>query len=75
MGSELIGILGTLCIISAFSLNGEFRIRVLDTVGAVLFVIYGICISSFSTILLNSLLVIIQVYKLRKLGKRKGITV
>lgn len=69
MSSEIIGILGTLCILSAFSMNGEFHIRVLDTVGAVLFILYGFCIGSFSTVLLNTALVIIQIYKLRKLRK------
>ena len=38
-----------------------------DLVGAVLFVIYGVLIHSFSTILLNGILIGIQIYMLYKL--------
>ena len=61
---EWLGILGTLFIIAAFTMNGERKIRVLDAIGAVLFIIYGITINSFSTILLNTVLVAVQAYKL-----------
>lgn len=61
---EAIGVAGTLFIILAFAMNGETKIRVLDAVGALLFIIYGITIQSFSTVLLNSILVGIQAYKL-----------
>ena len=48
---EFLGILGTLFIILAFAMNGEFKIRVFDMIGALLFIIYGITIKSFSNIL------------------------
>lgn len=64
---EVIGILGTLFIILAFTFNGEIKIRILDLIGAILFIVYGFTISSFSTILLNSLLVFIQIYKILKI--------
>lgn len=64
---EILGILGTCLIVSAFAMNGEKRIRILDTAGAALFVAYGITISSFSTILLNAVLIAIQIYKLARL--------
>lgn len=57
---EALGIIGTVFILIAFLQKGELKIRMLDLVGAVLFVIYGITIASFSTILLNSALIIIQ---------------
>lgn len=61
---EWLGILGTLFIILAFTLNGETKIRVFDMIGAVLFIVYGFTIGSFSTILLNVVLVVVQAYKL-----------
>lgn len=67
MLNEFIGILGTLFIIIAFTFNGELKIRIFDLIGAILFVIYGITIKSFSTILLNGILIIIQIYKIYKL--------
>ena len=61
---EWLGIAGTLFIILAFTMNGEREIRVLDLIGALLFVIYGVTIHSFSTVLLNVVLVVVQAYKL-----------
>ena len=70
MSNEVLGILGTLFILVAFLQNGELHIRVLDSIGALLFVIYGICIGSFSTVLLNGILIIIQFLKIYKTIKR-----
>ena len=67
MNYELIGIIATSFIVLAFTRNGEFKIRVFDLVGAVLFVVYGILIQSFSTVLLNGILIGIQIFKLYKL--------
>ena len=64
---ESIGIIATLFIVLAFSLNGELKIRIFDLVGAVLFVVYGCLIKSFSTVLLNGILTGIQIYKIIKL--------
>ena len=67
---EIVGIIGTLFILIAFLQNGELSIRILDSIGAILFVIYGICIESFSTVLLNGILVIIQLVKIYKILER-----
>lgn len=61
---EWIGIAGTLFIILSFTMNGERKIRIFDLIGALLFIIYGVTIRSFSTILLNVVLVVVQAYKL-----------
>ena len=61
---EWLGIAGTLFIILAFTMNGERKIRVLDLIGALLFVVYWVTIHSFSTVLLNVVLVVVQAYKL-----------
>ena len=67
---EILGITATLFIIVAFLQSSELKIRILDGVGAILFVVYGICIHSFSTILLNSILLGVQLYKIVKLRKK-----
>lgn len=64
---EALGIIGTLFILVAFLQKGELKIRILDLVGAILFIIYGITIGSFSTIFLNGALVIIQIIFIIKL--------
>jgi hypothetical protein len=69
--TEAIGIVATLTIIVAFSIKGELKIRVIDTIGAVIFVAYGVLIGSLSVILLNVVLVFIQLYHINKLTKGK----
>jgi len=66
---EILGIIATIFIVIAFALSGELKIRIFDLVGAILFIIYGITINSFSTILLNIILTIIQIYKIYKMKK------
>lgn len=66
---ESIGIIATLFVVLAFAMTGEIRIRILDAVGAALFIVYGITIHSFSTILLNAILVCIHIYKITKMKK------
>lgn len=72
MGNEALGIIATLFILLAFLQDGELQIRLLDSVGALLFVIYGVLIHSFSTVLLNAILIIIQSVKLYKYYNRGG---
>lgn len=70
---ELLGIVASLFVISAFICKDVKKIRILDSVGAVLYIVYGILIHSFANILLNSFLIIVQIYHLHKLRKEKEI--
>ena len=63
---EVSGIIATLFIVVAFAMNSKKLIRIFDTIGAVLFIIYGILINSLSVWLLNGILVIINIHKLIK---------
>lgn len=67
MTCEILGIAGTILILIAFSCNTERKIRILDAAGAALFVGYGILTRTWSTAVLNAMLIIIQVIKLKKL--------
>ena len=62
---EVLGIIATLFVLAAFSLNDKRLIRLVDSMGAVLFVIYGILINSLSVWLLNICLIIINLYKIK----------
>lgn len=64
MQYEVIGIIATIFVLLSFSVNDIKKVRVINIVGAVLFVIYGYLIGAFSTWLLNGLLVLIHIYKL-----------
>lgn len=63
---ECLGVAATIFILIAFSMNDKRLIRIFDCMGAILFVIYGILIQSFSVWLLNFVLITINIYKLIK---------
>ena len=72
MTYELFGILGTVLILIGFLSDSEKKIRIFDMAGSALFVLYGILIWAYSNILLNGILIIVHIFKLRKLaGKAK----
>lgn len=66
---EIIGIAATLFVLASFLVNDLTKVRIINIVGAALFVVYGILIGAFSTWLLNGLLIAIHIYYLVK--KRK----
>ena len=66
---ELLGIIASLFVISAFLFKNVKVIRILDGIGALLYVIYGILIHSYANILLNIVLIIVQIYHLCRLKK------
>ena len=66
---ELIGVLASIIVLLSFVMNGESRIRVINILGALLFVIYGLLINAFSVWFLNGTLLIVHVYKLFKLRR------
>jgi len=68
---EILGILSTLFILASFILSGETKIRSVNIIGSMLFVIYGFLIGALSVWLLNGILIFIHIYKLIKLGKVK----
>lgn len=63
---ELIGIAGTLFVLASFLMKDYKKTRLINIVGAVLFVIYGLCIGALSTWLLNAILIVIHIYFLLK---------
>ena len=68
---EIIGISATLFVLFSFLFSEEKHIRIVNIVGALLFVIYGIAINALSVSLLNLILIVIHIYKLYKNGGRK----
>lgn len=66
MPSEYIGIIASLVVIVAFGVKGEKKIRILDMIGAFLYVIYGLSIHSFSNVFLNLVLLGVNIYRLIK---------
>ena len=61
---EILGVIATIIVLISFLLKGENKIRVVNIIGAVCFVIYGLGIGAFSVWLLNGILVLVHIYKL-----------
>lgn len=61
---EILGIIATIIVLISFLMKGENKIRVVNIIGAICFVIYGLSIKAFSVWLLNGILVLIHIYKL-----------
>ena len=72
MKYELFGILGTVLILIGFLSDSEKKIRLFDMAGSALFVLYGILIGAFSNILLNGILILVHIFKLRKMREKAG---
>lgn len=66
---EIIGIIATLFVLASFLMSGEKNIRIINIVGALIFVVYGILIGALSVWILNGALFFIHIYKLYKLKK------
>lgn len=60
MEYEFIGIAATLFVLLSFLMKKAEQIRVINIIGAALFVVYGCLIGSLSTWLLNGALIIIH---------------
>lgn len=58
---EAIGILGTLIILFSFTQSKLIRVRIINIVGSVLFVVYGVLIGAYSTWILNAAMVALNV--------------
>lgn len=63
---EIIGTIASTIVLISFLCKSERKIRTINIVGCILFVIYGILIGSFSVWFLNGALILIHVYKLIK---------
>lgn len=64
---EIIGIVATLFIIASFLTKDLIKVRIVNLVGSVIFIVYGVLIHSWSTAILNVVMTIVHlVYLLRR---------
>lgn len=68
---ELVGILAGLLVLGSFLLKDQVKIRIVNAVGSVVFVVYGVLITSYATIFLNAVMIIVQIRYLYKRGKKQ----
>jgi hypothetical protein len=63
---ELLGIVATLFVLVSFLMKDAARIRKINIIGAMLFVIYGLLIGSISVWLLNGVLCVVHILYLKQ---------
>ncbi len=63
---EVLGIIASLLVLVSFTFNNIKLIRVINIIGCILFVIYGLLINSFSVWFLNGALILVHIYYLSK---------
>ena len=66
MNYEIIGTIASVIVLISFTFKHQKHIRMVNILGALLFVVYGLYINAFSIWFLNSALILIHVYKLIK---------
>ena len=71
MNTEIIGMMANFVLLFSYMVSGEFKIRAIGTIGNATLTVYGILIQSPTVIFLNSVLVVINIYKIRKLRREK----
>ena len=64
---EIIGVLASILVLISFAMKNERSIRKINILGAVTFVIYGLTINAFSIWVLNLILILIHLYRLKNM--------
>ncbi len=59
---EIYGYIGSVLILGSFLIEDVFRLRAVNTVGAIFWLVYGFGISAGPTIVVNSCVIIIHSY-------------
>lgn len=70
---EYVGYAASLFVAISFLVKNITTIRLINIVGCVLFIIYGITIHAYPVAVMNSLVVIIHLYHLSRLSHNKKI--
>lgn len=62
---ELLGTLASVLVMLSYTLDGK-KLRIVNIVGSILFIIYGIMLGGISVIILNSITIPIHLYYILK---------
>lgn len=70
MNWEIFGYLGTVLILLSFLIENVFKLRVLNSIGAILWIVYGVGIMAMPTIVVNSCVLAIHIFWIIKHRKK-----
>lgn len=63
---EILGVIATIFIFIAFTQSDVIKIRIINSIGCLLFIIYGVILGAFSIWFLNTACLILNMYKIYK---------
>ena len=69
---ELLGYLATFFVAVSFLFKSIVHLRVVNTIGALLFVVYGLMKGAYPVAVLNAFLVFVNLYQLYRLKKEQS---
>lgn len=69
---DIIGYIGTILILYSFTIEDMFKLRVVNSIGSIVWIVYGIGIWAGPTILVNSCVLCIHSYWFYKHRKKKN---
>ena len=58
---EVLGIVASVCVLISFMFKNQKKIRCINMIGCILFIVYGILIKSFSVVFLNFCTMIVHI--------------
>lgn len=72
---ECVGILASVFVLVSFLFSNERKTRIINIVGAAVFVVYGLILPAYATSVMNGALIIVHVVKLSKehIAKKKAL--
>ena len=62
--TEIIGIGASLLVLISFLLKDVRKLRIVNTIGCIVFVVYGVLLSSIPVVFTNSAIILINLYYL-----------
>lgn len=71
---ELLGYMATFFVAASFLFKSIVHLRIVNSIGAVLFVIYGMIIDAYPVAVLNGFLVCVNLYQLYRLKKEQPVS-
>ena len=69
MNISILGYLATVIVLISFILRGEIKIRIVNLIGAIVFVIYGIMLPDLPVVLLNGCLIAVHIWQFWRMRK------
>lgn len=69
---EIIGYVGTALVLVSFLMSSVYKLRVINTIGSIVSIVYGVLLHVYPTVVLNAALALINIFYLWKLSSGKA---